>query len=225
MAIGSTEVSLLHLTGAYATFANQGVRVPATAVLEITDNQGHTIYRFDEAHPHGQQVVSKKVAFLMSSILSDNAARIHEFGLGNPLQLDRPAAAKTGTTDSFRDNWTLGYTPYLTVGVWVGNSDNSIMNGVIGITGAGPIWHDIMEYASQRYNYPPNDFIKPDNVVSSTVSALTGLIPRLGEPTVTDWFIDGTQPTVQSSDYTPPPNCRGNKCKCNGDECPPPPNP
>jgi membrane peptidoglycan carboxypeptidase len=224
MAIGSTEVSLLHLTGAYATFANQGVRVPTTSVLEITDNQGHPIYQFDEAHPHGQQVVSKEVAFLMSSILSDNAARIHEFGLGNPLELDRPAAAKTGTTDSFRDNWTLGYTPYLTVGVWVGNSDNSIMNGVIGITGAGPIWHDVMEYASQHYNYPPNDFVKPNNIVSDTVSALTGLQPRSGEPTVTDWFIDGTQPTLQGTDYSPP-DCKGGKCKCNGDNgngCPPP---
>jgi membrane carboxypeptidase/penicillin-binding protein PbpC len=140
------------------------------------------------------------------------------------LQLDRPAAAKTGTTDSFRDNWTLGYTPYLTVGVWVGNSDNSIMNGVIGITGAGPIWHDVMEYASQHYNYPPKDFIRPSDVVSDTVSALTGLQPRPGEPSVTDWFIDGTQPTIQSSGYTPtPPDCRGDRCKCNGDQCPPNP--
>jgi membrane carboxypeptidase/penicillin-binding protein PbpC len=130
-------------------------------------------------------------------MLSDKTARYREFYPGNPLEVDRPAAAKTGTTDSFRDNWTIGYTPHLTVGVWAGNSNNSIMRNVIGITGAGPIWHDIMEYASRHYNLPPDDFIPPANVHKSAVSALSGLLPRPGEPTVTDWFIDGTMPTIQ----------------------------
>jgi membrane peptidoglycan carboxypeptidase len=196
MAIGSKEVSLLHLTGAYATFANQGIRVPQTSVLEIKDNVGNLIYKYDEAHPHGVKAIGADVAFLMSSVLSDKQARYHEFSPGNPLELDRPAAAKTGTTDSFRDNWTIGYTPYLAAGVWAGNSDNTVMNKVIGITGAGPIWHDIMEYASQLYNFPPSDFTKPDNVYTSAASAQTGLQPRPGEPTVTDWFIDGTLPTI-----------------------------
>ena len=214
-AIGTVEVSLLHLTGAYATFANRGVRVPPVSVLEITDNQGHPLYTYDAAHPQGVRVIREDVAFLMSSILSDKKARYHEFFPGNPLELDRPAAAKTGTTDSFRDNWTLGYTPYLTVGVWAGNSDNSIMNNVIGITGAGPIWHDVMEYASHYYNLPPDDFIRPVDVNAGTVSAHNGLLPHPGESTVTDWFIDGTMPTIQGQ-YTPPaPSCDGN--------CQPPP--
>jgi len=214
-AIGTVEVSLLHLTGAYATFANRGVRVPPVSVLEITDNQGHPLYTYDAAHPQGVRVIREDVAFLMSSILSDKKARYHEFFPGNPLELDRPAAAKTGTTDSFRDNWTLGYTPYLTVGVWAGNSDNSIMNNVIGITGAGPIWHDVMEYASHHYNLPPDDFIRPVDVNAGTVSAHNGLLPHPGESTVTDWFIDGTMPTIQGQ-YTPPaPSCDGN--------CQPPP--
>lgn len=219
MAIGSTEVSLLHLTGAYATFANRGVHVPPTAVLEITDNQGRPTYKFDPNSPHGVRAVREDIAFLISSILSDKAARYHEFFPGNPLELDRPAAAKTGTTDSFRDNWTMGYTPYLTVGVWAGNSDNSIMQNVIGITGAGPIWHDIMQYASQRYNYPPSDFIRPADVHAGQVSVSTGLLPRPGEPTVTDWFIDGTMPTIQGDSYyyTPPP---APVCT---DNCQPPP--
>jgi membrane peptidoglycan carboxypeptidase len=107
----------------------------------------------------------------------------------------------------------MGYTPYLAVGVWAGNSDNSIMNNVIGITGAGPIWHDVMEYASQRYHFPPDDFPRPSDVVLGTVSAYTGLAPRPGEPTVTDWFIDGTQPTIQGSYYyVAPPPCRGDGC-------------
>ncbi len=234
MALGAVEVSLLHLTGAYATFANQGVRVPQTSVLEITDNQGHVLYKYDEAHPHGVRVMSQGVAFLMSSILSDKSARYHEFFPGNPLELDRPAAAKTGTTDSFRDNWTMGYTPYLTTGVWAGNSDNSIMNNVIGITGAGPIWHDIMEYASQRYNLPKDDFVRPGDVHAGTVSTITGLLPHPGEPTITDWFIDGTMPTIQGSySYTNTPsgqpchngNCRNKRGHCHGQECNPVPLP
>jgi membrane peptidoglycan carboxypeptidase len=231
MAIGGAEVSLLHLTGAYATFANRGVRVPPTAILEITNSQGHPLYTYDAAHPHGARAIGEDVAFLMSSILSDAASRYHEFGPGNTLELDRPAAAKTGTTDSFRDNWTLGYTPYVTVGVWAGNSDNSLMRNVIGITGAGPIWHDVMEYVSQYYHYPPDDFIKPPDVHAGTVSAYTGLLPNQGEPSVTDWFIDGTMPTIQGS-YTPPFECTGDGCnnnnnnhrvRCRGNICPPPP--
>ncbi|HXZ06346.1 MAG TPA: penicillin-binding transpeptidase domain-containing protein, partial [Ktedonobacteraceae bacterium] len=215
LALGTAEVSLLHLTSAYATFANQGVHVQPTSILEITNNVGQPIYTYDAAHPQGVQAIRKDVAFLMNSILSDKASRYHEFGPGNPLELDRPAAAKTGTTNSFKDNWTVGYTPYLTVGVWAGNSDNSVMNDVIGITGAGPIWHDVMEYVSQYYNYPPDDFIKPADVQLGTVSAYTGLLPHAGEPTVTDWFIDGTMPTIQGP-YTPPTRCKGNGCnpKC-----------
>lgn len=198
MAIGSKEVSLLHLTGAYATFANRGLRVPQTSILEIRDNAGQLIYKYND-QPQGVRAVGEDVAFLVSSILSDKGARYHEFSPGNPLELDRPAAAKTGTTDSFRDNWTMGYTPHLAVGVWAGNSDNTTMYNVIGITGAGPIWHDIMEYASQRYNLLPDDFAPPDDVHRGTVSANTGLQPNPGEPTVSDWFIDGTMPTIHGS--------------------------
>jgi len=228
MALGTAEVSLLDLTSAYATFANQGVRVPPTSILEITNSQGHPLYTYNAAHPGGVRAVRADVAFLMSSILADKASRIHEFGAGNPLELDRPAAAKTGTTDSFRDNWTMGYTPHVAVGVWAGNSDNSIMNNVIGITGAGPIWHDVMEYVSQYYNYPPDDFIKPPDVHAHTVSAITGLLPHPGEPTVTDWFIDGTMPTIQGA-FTQVHRCQGDGCKqqtCprHGSRCNVPPN-
>ncbi len=213
MAIGSAEVTLLHSTGAYATFANQGVRVPQTSILEITNSQGHPLYKYDAQHPYGERAMGADVAFLMSSILSDKQSRYHEFSPGNPLELDRPAAAKTGTTDSFRDNWTMGYTPYLAVGVWAGNSDNSIMNNVIGITGAGPIWHDITEYASNYYHYPPDDFVRPPDVHAGTVSAITGLLPRPGEPTVTDWFIDGTMPTIYGGySYNPQPTCYRYNC-------------
>lgn len=219
MAIGGSAVSLLHMTGAYATFADAGVRVPQTSILEITNSQGQMLYKYDEAKPKGVRAMGADVAFLMSSILSDKAARYHEFGPGNPMELDRPAAAKTGTTDSFRDNWTMGYTPYLAVGVWAGNSDNSPMTNIIGITGAGPIWHDVMEYASHYYNFPATDFTRPANVQAGTVSAITGLLPHPGEPTTTDWFINGTMPTIAGA-YTPPAPPR----HC-GEACQKPPQP
>jgi membrane peptidoglycan carboxypeptidase len=208
LALGTKEVPLLALTDAYATFANQGVRVAPTSILEITNNQGQVLYRYNALHPHGVHAVSPETAFLMSSILSDGPARYHEFGPGNPLELGRPAAAKTGTSDRFVDNWTMGYTPHVTVGVWVGNSDNSAMdNGVIGITGAGPIWHDVMEYVSNYYHYPADDFVRPADVHEGTVSANTGLLAAPGEPVVTDWFIDGTLPTIRDK-YTPPRRCK-----------------
>lgn len=200
IALGSVEVSPLHMTAAYATFANQGVRVPSVSILKIENAQGQPIYTFDPSHIHGTHVMRADVAFLINSMLSDNTARYHEFFPGNPLEVDRPAAVKTGTTDSFRDNWTIGYTPHLAVGVWAGNSDNSVMRNVIGITGAGPIWHDIMQYASHYYKFPPDNFVPPADVHKGTISALTGLLPRPGEPTVTDWFIDGTMPTIQGAE-------------------------
>lgn len=208
LALGGAETSLLHLTSAYATFANNGVRAPISSILKISDNKGNVLYQFDRNKPGGTQVVRPDIAFLVNSILSDKQARYLEFGRGNPLELsDRPVAAKTGTTDSFRDNWTMGYTPNLAVGVWAGNSDNTEMQNVIGITGAGPVWHDIMEYTTHHYNLPPLDFSRPDNVHKATVSALTGLAPHPGEPTISDWFIDGTQPTIQGSNYISSPNC------------------
>ncbi len=220
MAIGSKEVTPLDMTSAYATFANQGVRMPQTSVLQITDNQGKTLYKFDEAHPKGARALGADVAFLVSSILSDKAARYHEFSPGNYLELaDRPAAAKTGTTDSFRDNWTMGYTPDLAVGVWAGNSNNVEMTqNTIGITGAAPIWNAVMELASHKYNLPADDFAVPSNVHKGVVSATTGLAPRPGEATVEDWFIDGTLPTISGSGntYTPPPTTCNYYCNPNG---------
>ncbi len=204
MALGSVEVSPLHMTAAYATFANKGVRMPSISILKITNAQGQPLYTFDAAHSHGRRVLREDTSFLISSMLSDKTARYHEFFPGNPLEVDRPAAVKTGTTDSFRDNWTIGYTPHLAVGVWAGNSNNSTMNNIIGITGAGPIWHDIMQYASHDYHFPPDDFALPANVHQGTVSAITGLLPRPGEPTVTDWFIDGTMPTIHGAVTTQP---------------------
>ncbi|PZW22202.1 membrane peptidoglycan carboxypeptidase [Thermosporothrix hazakensis] len=224
LALGAKEASLYEMTGAYAVFANKGKRVPPVSILKIVDNQGRTIYQYDPKKPQGQQVVKPEVAFMISDMLSDKEARYLEFPPGNDLELPdgRPAAVKTGTTDSFKDNWTIGYTPYLTVGVWAGNSDNSEMHDVIGLTGAGPIWNQVMDYASKKYNFPMDGFTPPGNVHKVPVSNYTGLLPGAGDPVNEDWMIDSLQPTIYGSNYyVPTATCVNGKDQ-NGKPCTPP---
>ncbi|BCL81912.1 penicillin-binding protein [Ktedonobacteria bacterium brp13] len=206
MALGTSGESLLNMTGAYSVFADGGVRMPQTSVLRIDDNQGNTIYQLPPPGKRGERVLRADVAYLVTSMISDVNARHQEFAPGNPLELDRPVAAKTGTTDNFVDNWTMGYTPNITVGVWAGNSDNSPMaNNSIGITGAGPIWHDVMTWADQHYHFPIEDFAKPADVVQAALSKTTGLAPAAGDGINYDWVINGQQPTiVGSNSYTTP---------------------
>jgi penicillin-binding protein 1C len=141
--LGALEVSPLELTTAYHTLANGGRFVEPTPVLSVTDGLGRPLTLPVTLAP--QQAISPDTAFLVTDILSDNAARASVFGEASRLRLSRPAAAKTGTTTDFRDNWTVGYTRYLAAGVWSGNNDGQPMRGVDGITGAGPIWNQFME--------------------------------------------------------------------------------
>jgi membrane peptidoglycan carboxypeptidase len=161
----------------------------------VTDGSGKVLYDWQAAS--GRRVVSPQVAYLITSILSDNAARMPEFGVDSPLLLDRPAAAKTGTTSDFHDNWTIGYTPDLAVGVWVGNADNTPMRDVSGISGAAPIWHDFMEEALQQV--PVLDFPVPPGIVHETICPGTGLPPdRNCRDRLDEVFIAGTQPRQPS---------------------------
>jgi len=143
LTLGGGEVTPLELTSAFAVLASGGRSVEPTAVLSITDTLGRQVSVGER--PAVVQVVSPAAAFLVSDILSDNRARTPAFGADSPLRLSRPAAAKTGTTSDWRDNWTVGYTPYLVTGVWAGNSDGHPMKRTSGLTGAAPIWHDFME--------------------------------------------------------------------------------
>jgi hypothetical protein len=143
LTLGGGEVTLLELTAAYTSLASGGRSVEPAAILSITDSLGRQVSEGERAEP--VQVVSPAAAFLVSDILSDNRARTPAFGNESPLKLSRPAAAKTGTTSDWRDNWTVGYTPYLVTGVWAGNSDGHPMKRTTGLTGAAPIWHDFME--------------------------------------------------------------------------------
>lgn len=142
MTLGGSEVTLFDLVVSYHTIANQGLYVEPTAILRITDARGRLIPLPPQER---RQAVSPAAAYLVTDILSDNDARAPIFGANSPLRLSRPAAAKTGTTTSFRDNLTVGYTRYLVAGVWAGNNDGRPMRNATGITGAAPIWKMFME--------------------------------------------------------------------------------
>ncbi len=212
LTLGGGEVHLLDMVYAFSVFANggrmYGAPVPEDrrragyreldpiTILAVYDRDGNQIYPpQDEPIPQEQEILSPQLAYLMNSILSDRRSRWAAFGHPNALELsnDRPAAAKTGTTNDFRDAWTIGYTPQLAVGVWVGNSDNSEMKYVSGATGAAPIWHAVMEYALQDEEIVP--FVRPEGLVERAVCAVSGKLPGPHCPTVTELFIPGTEPT------------------------------
>lgn len=144
LALGSAEVPLVDLAGAYATFANGGQRVPPAGILEIETMSGEgTLYVLA---PRPERIVSPRTAWLISDMLSDARARQPVFPAGPPMQLSRPAAVKTGTTNDVRDTLTMGYTPYLAIGVWTGNKNGRPMGSeVLSSASAAPIWHDAME--------------------------------------------------------------------------------
>ncbi len=191
--LGGGEVRLLELTAAYAAFANGGRRITPIAVRRVETADGTTLWQ--APHGPGEHVLDPRVAYLITDILSDDTARIPTFGEDSLLRLPgRRAAVKTGTTTDFRDNWTIGYTPSLVVGVWVGNADNEPMRGVTGISGAAPLWHDLMMAALQ--GRPPRDFPRPDGLVEVEICALSGLLPGPDCPhRVRERFIIGTEPT------------------------------
>jgi len=179
LTLGGGEVKLIELTTTYAAFANGGRKIEPIAITRITDHDGNLIYQSDQTINPGQQVLDERTAYLITDILSDNDARRSTFGAGSPLHLTRPAAAKTGTTQDWRDNWTVGYTPDLVTGVWVGNANNEPMQHVSGVTGAAPMWHDIMEELHK--GRPVKQFKRPDGLVEVTVCSENGLLPLSSE--------------------------------------------
>ena len=189
--LGGGEVRLLELATAYAAFANGGHALQPVAVRRVEDARGQVLW--SQGPGEGQATLDERVAYLITDILSDGAARLPSFGEGSALELGRPAAVKTGTTTDFRDNWTLGYTPELVVGVWAGNADNEPMHEISGISGAAPIWHDFMEAALN--GQPVAQFERPEGLVEVEVCALSGLLPGPACPhRVTELFLEGTEP-------------------------------
>jgi len=144
--LGGAEVKLLEHTSAFATFANNGLYYKTTPITKIVDRYGEII---KEYIPHPEQIIKADSVKTLTSVLSDNNTRASVFGVNNDLYLgNRPVAAKTGTTNNYKDAWTMGYTPSLAVGVWSGNNDNTEMNyGSGGISVAAPIWNEFMRKA------------------------------------------------------------------------------
>jgi len=176
LTLGGGEVSLIEMTGAFSVFANGGQRVPPVAILRIVDHNGEVVYEY-QPQP-GEQVIRAEHAYLISSILSDNQARSWMFGPNSALNLSFPAAAKTGTTNDFRDNWTLGYTPDLVSGVWVGNADYTPMIDISGLRGAAPIWSQFMEVAVPYVSGGnPTPFSRPAGIVDKIICTNSGTEP------------------------------------------------
>ncbi len=199
--LGGGEVRLLELTAAYGALANQGHRITPWTVRRVLDAEGRVLWSHpcverEERPPFrclGPEVLDKRVTYLVTDILSDDRARVPTFGEESVLTLPFPAAVKTGTTTDFRDNWTVGYTPELVVGVWVGNADNERMKRVTGVTGAGPLWHDVMMTALK--GKPIRPFTRPDGLTYVEICALSGKLPTPHCPhRVHEWFIEGTEP-------------------------------
>ncbi len=174
LTLGGGDVKLMELTSAYGVFANNGVRVAPTPFLKITDPKGRVLLDSKQNPPKGTPVTDPRYAYQITSILSDVSARAPAFGAGSALRLSHPAAAKTGTTDDWRDNWTIGYTPDLVTGVWVGNADNSAMEHISGITGAGPLWHNFMERVLA--GTPVRPFVEPPRMKAVEVCNESGLL-------------------------------------------------
>ncbi|MGE5041674.1 MAG: transglycosylase domain-containing protein [Candidatus Levyibacteriota bacterium] len=199
LTLGGGEVTMLDMTEAFGVFANGGYKVKLQPILKVTDSSGKVLEQYNPPSSpiFGEKVLPPGVSFIMSHMLMDNNARLIEFGGVSPLKIKNyPISVKTGTTNDFRDNWTIGYTSQYVVAVWVGNNNNTAMNGIVsGITGAAPIWHDIMAHMVE--SSPPQWPIQPDNVVGRTVCADSGLMPPAdGCPTRYEYFIKGTEPQI-----------------------------
>jgi 1A family penicillin-binding protein len=200
MTLGGGEVTLLDLTSAYGVFATAGERLAPVSILKVEDSSGKVLYQYNPPSP--QRVLPADVAYMVSDILSDNDARKIEFGSNSYMNIPGfSVAAKTGTTDDKRDNWTIGYTPSIVVGTWVGNNDNSPMSPTLasGLTGAAPIWNRIMVSAlSGRKDEP---FSRPGNIIEMDIDAYGGGTPQSGQPTRKERFIKGTEPTGPAPIY------------------------
>lgn len=210
LTLGGGEVKLLDMVFAFGVIDNMGVMIgqpvpeerqrlgyrtldPA-AILRVEDRDGRLLYEYNQ--PQKREILTPPLAFLMNDILSDRSARCAGFGCPNALELpgSRPAAAKTGTTNDFRDAWAVGYTPQLVTGVWVGNTDNSPMHNLPGSKGAAPIWHAFMSWALQEQ--PMQMWPRPQGIIEMAVCDVSGLLPTPHCPRVNEYFIEGTQPTV-----------------------------
>lgn len=192
--LGGAEVKMIDLASAYTAFANGGTSMEPIGILKVEDSNGRILEEYKA--PEGKKVMTEQEAFIISNILSDNSARAMTFGEVNSLNISGyQVAVKTGTTNDLRDNWTIGWTPNLLTAVWVGNNDNSEMGKVAsGVSGAAPIWRKIMLYEMPKRT--KQDFSIPSGIIQLDVDAVSGYPSHDGFTSKKEYFIDGTQQSI-----------------------------
>ncbi len=201
LTLGGGDVSLLEMTGAFSIFANNGVKQSPFSITKIVDHFGKLVYEHEATS--GEQVIRSEHAYLISDILSDNNARSPAFGSDSILNLPFKAAVKTGTTNDFRDNWTLGYTPDIAMGVWIGNADYTPMRNVSGVTGAAPLWAEVIQWEINRsYGGNPTNFARPDGIEDIVICKDSGTIPsdRCSDQT-SEIFVNSQPPLPKKEDF------------------------
>jgi membrane peptidoglycan carboxypeptidase len=193
LVLGGGEVQLVEHVNTYATFANEGVRHNLVSILKVEDSNGEVLEEWKEEE--GERVLDENIARMITHVLKDNESRSSVFGGTSNLQLgDRPVAAKTGTTNDYRDAWLMGYTPSLAAGVWAGNNDNTAMNrGAGGSSVAGPIWNGFMRRALEQ---EPIEYFTNPIIDQTGVAALDGSI------TSTTLIVDKASGKI-ATEYTP----------------------
>ncbi len=199
LTLGGGEVKMADMAVAFGVFANSGYKISLNPILKVSNYKGEVLeeHDFDNNPPVGEKVLPEEVAYLISHILLDNNARVGAFGFNSSLVVsDHAVSVKTGTTDDLRDNWTIGYTPSYLAVTWVGNNDNTPMNPylVSGVTGAAPIWNDIISRVlkDQPDQWPK----KPETIVGRSVCTWAKTDPNNPESDCAgrnEFFVEGTQ--------------------------------
>ncbi len=207
LTLGGGEVKMIDMAVVYGTLANLGLKVPLNPILTITDytgklleKNGYTFSGLLQQYPEtNSPVLDPNIAYLLTDILKDNEARTPAFGPHSNLVIPgHDVAVKTGTSNSLRDNWTIGYTPSYLVAAWVGNNDNSPMSRIAsGLTGASTIWHNIM--VNLLKDRPSESFQKPEGLQKIKICSFTGELPCSGCPTREEYFLPGTEPKKSCS--------------------------
>jgi len=208
VALGGGEVRPLEMVSAYSAFANGGIRRDPVSILKITDATGHVLEEWKDLG--GKAVLTPEESFLVSSILSDPKAREITFGPRSAINIEgKNIAVKTGTTNDRRDNWTIGWTPTVIVGVWVGNNDNSPMKELVsGVAGAAPIWRKII---LNQLGDKKEEFTVPLGVSQMEVDSVSGYKAHDGFSSRSEYFIKGTEPVLEDPVHTKIRNCGGDE--------------
>ncbi len=205
--LGGGEVHLIDTVSAYSAFANGGTKVSPVSILKVQDQTGKTMFEFKPVE--GLRVMTPEESFLINNILSDNNARLMAFGANSLLNTGKAIAVKTGTTNDQKDNWTIGWSQDVMVGVWVGNSDNTPMKRVAsGITGASPIWRRII-LMSLTKGFKAPEWTVPEGVEKVKLDDVSGYVEHDGFPSHDEYVIKGTAPALPDSIHTKLKLCRG----------------